>query len=57
MTELGLEAVTQLQNIDYKKGDAETWHYEADEIICGLLTQLGYSEVVKEWNEVPKWYA
>lgn len=29
----------------------------SDDILCELLTRLGYEEVVKEYNKVPKWYA
>ena len=37
--------------------DVELSHYEADQIICKLLDDLGYNDVVKEYNEISKWYA
>jgi len=37
--------------------DQEAAHGEADDILCELLTKLGYSEVVKAYEEVDKWYA
>lgn len=38
-------------------GDYEGAHVEADEILCEWLTILGYEELVKEYRNVPKWYA
>lgn len=37
--------------------DEETAHYLADEILCDLLISLGYAELVKVYDSVPKWYA
>ena len=37
--------------------DVELSHYEADQIICNLLNDLGYTDVVKEYNKISKWYA
>lgn len=37
--------------------DEETAHYLADEILCDLLINLGYAELVKVYDSVPKWYA
>ncbi len=49
-------AIKQL--IDCKNnGDTEGAHIDADEILCGLLSSLGYSDVVAEWNKIKKWYA
>jgi len=39
------------------EGDVENDHLEADNLLCELLTRLGYSDVVKEWEKVYKWYA
>lgn len=38
-------------------GDTEIAHTEVDSIICDLLIDLGYLDVVEEWVKVPKWYA
>lgn len=38
-------------------GDTEYQHGKADEILCNLLTYLGYKEVVDEYHKVDKWYA
>ena len=51
-----LSAVTQLQTLQHDT-DAESAHYEADQVLCNLLEQLGCKEVVTVYNEVPKWYA
>ena len=37
--------------------DWEIAHEEADKILCGLLTALGYGDVVEEWWMIDKWYA
>lgn len=38
-------------------GDEEIAHSDADNILCQLLTELGYSEIVGIYSEVDKWYA
>jgi hypothetical protein len=38
-------------------GDIEAAHGNADNILCDFLRSLGYEDVVKEYLEVPKWYA
>ena len=40
-----------------KMFDQERAHINADEILCELLTELGYCDVVKEYNKIEKWYA
>lgn len=37
--------------------DLEAAHYDADELLCELLNQLGYSDIVDLYNLVGKWYA
>ena len=36
--------------------DVEHNHFEADKLLCLLLTELGYLEVVKEFAKVKRWY-
>ena len=48
-----IERLKALQDND----DIEAAHSYADEILCDLLTDLGYQCVVSEWEKVPKWYA
>lgn len=38
-------------------GDYERAHVEADTVLCKLLIQLGYADVVTEYEQVPKWFA
>lgn len=38
-------------------GDPEAAHGEADDVLCELLTVLGYKDIVAEWQLVQKWYA
>lgn len=37
--------------------DEEIAHGNADELMCKLLTQFGYGEGVKIFNDATKWYA
>lgn len=42
---------------EISNGDTEIAHSRADYILCELLKTLGYDELVKLYDEVPKWYA
>ena len=61
MKKLELEYVGKLLrtmdrlNDDYY--DKQGAHIEADEILCNLLEELGFKEVVRLYREIPKWYA
>lgn len=39
------------------RGDIESSHAKADELLCDLLKSLGYHETVKAFDELDKWYA
>lgn len=38
-------------------GSNEQNHMDADDILCELLIQLGYSKTVTAFEAVEKWYA
>lgn len=38
-------------------GDTEVAHLDADAVLCDVLTQLGYKELVDLYEKVKKWYA
>ena len=38
-------------------GDTEGAHWEADRLMCQVLTELGYGDGVKIFEEMSKWYA
>ena len=38
-------------------GDEEADHVKADELMCQLLTSLGYGEGVKIFRDMDKWYS
>jgi hypothetical protein len=40
-----------------ESGDPECSHYDADRILCDIVSKLGYKEIVDIWEKVPKWYA
>jgi hypothetical protein len=50
------EAIDKLKRLS-KNTDIEFVHIEADKILCKLLTQLGYEEVVEEFENLDKCYA
>ena len=37
--------------------DTEVAHSTADEILCELLLEMGYKDLVDEYNKIDKWYA
>ena len=40
-----------------ESGDEEADHVKADELMCQLLTSLGYGEGVKIFRDMHKWYS
>jgi hypothetical protein len=51
------EAIAELKQLEQGSwGDTEAAHLRADEILCDLLTNAGYGDVVAEWEKVQKWY-
>lgn len=51
----GEEALEKLKNLD--RWDIEMAHSNADDILCELLTKLGFKEVVETFKKIEKWYA
>ena len=41
-------------NPDYDEEDA---HIDADEVLCELLREIGFDDIVRMYNRIPKWYA
>jgi len=41
----------------HPNNDYESAHSNADGLLCDLLLELGYDEVVEAWDGVGKWYA
>lgn len=37
--------------------DTEAAHIAADDILCEILEELGFTDVVKEYSKIDKWYA
>ena len=35
---------------------SEFEHDEADYLLCALLEELGYTELVEVYRKIPKWY-
>ena len=40
-----------------KIADEEASHSTMDDIMCGILCQIGYEEAVAIFDDTPKWYA
>jgi len=50
------QAIKELKKLQ-KTGDPEYAHGTADDILCKILKELGYQDVLDEYYKVPKWYA
>ena len=50
------EAIEKMKKC-VNSGDTEVAHLDADNILCDVLTQLGYKELVDLYEKVKKWYA
>lgn len=50
------EAVEKMKEC-VNNGDTEVAHLDADAVLCDVLTQLGYKELVDLYEKVKKWYA
>lgn len=50
------EAVARLIELRHQD-DREFAHVRADRVLCELLAELGYGEVVTAWQQIEKWYA
>ena len=48
-----LEKLIALQ----KLSDIEVAHYEADDVLVELLSNLGFDDIVNEYAKINKWYA
>ena len=51
------EAIEKMKECVKNNGDIEVAHLDADNILCDVLTQLGYKELVDLYKKVDKWYA
>lgn len=49
-------AAARMRSID-NGGDTEEAHWDADRLLCEILRELGYGEVVDEYDKIHKWYA
>ena len=50
------KALIKLRRLQ-KSGDIEYAHGEADDVLCELLKNLGFEDVVEEYHKVEKWYS
>lgn len=50
------EAINKLKILK-DMSDKEIAHCNADDVICDLLKSLGYEDVIREFDEIDKWYA
>lgn len=40
-----------------EKDDCELYHMKADQVLCDLLNELGFNELVERYDSEDKWYA
>lgn len=48
-----IKCLTELSKDD----DIEVAHMVADNVLCEILDELGYSDITDQYTKVPKWYA
>lgn len=51
--ELFLQEMLELQKDD----DYEITHIKADQLLCEILIELGYKDIVDAYSGIEKWYA
>jgi hypothetical protein len=51
------EIIKELNELAVYGGDIEMNHREADKILCNLLIDLGYQDVVDAFDKINKHYA
>jgi hypothetical protein len=51
------EAIEELEVIAKVDDGREVAHIDADGVLCQLLSDLGYDDVVKAYHNISKWYA
>ena len=51
------QAAIEMLKAQQENDDTEVAHANADDILCTLLEELGYADVVAEYRKVSKWYA
>ena len=49
--------LNMMKQWEFNEYDKEESHIKADYILCKLLKELGYTELVNTYNNVPKWYS
>ena len=52
-----IKEIRKILRAQAKNYDTEEAHKVADDVLCDLLTALGYDSIVKLYNKVDKWYA
>lgn len=54
--ELNDKYLSQMKELRYED-DTEHAHVVADEILCNLLDELGYKELVDAFDDLDRWYS
>jgi hypothetical protein len=57
LKQAAIDHLKMCQDTSDYEGDYEAAHSQADDILCKLLTDLGFADVVAEFDKVGKWYA
>lgn len=52
-----LKVLNAIKILQEDTKDIETTHIAADEVLCNLLTELGYQDIVDVYKEIRKWYS
>jgi len=58
MNDIDIERyMKRMETVVANNSDPEMAHINADDILCELLDELGYADLVDIYNKVEKWHA
>lgn len=57
LLEQSVATMRKLVSKAHQEGDYAEPHRQADQILCDVLSELGYGDLVNTFHQVPKWFA
>lgn len=57
LNEVAIMQMKKAAEYDTFENNVEKAHFHADSILCQVLQELGYKELVKIYLDIDKWYS